>query len=474
MTRINQNFLELQGSYLFSEIAKRRTKFIQENPNAEIISLGIGDVTRGLPEAVTKAMHAAVDELAQPGTFRGYGPEQGYDFLLQAIVEHDYKARGIDIATNEVFVSDGSKCDVGNIQEIFSQDAVIAVQDPVYPVYVDTNVMAGRSGRFNSETHQYDNIVYLRCDAGNDFKPALPDRKVDLIYLCYPNNPTGMTLTKAELKVWVDYAKENGCIILFDSAYEAFITEADVPHSIYEIEGAQEVAIEFRSFSKTAGFTGVRCAYTVVPRALKAKDANGNEVAVADLWNRRHTTKFNGVSYVTQRGAAAIYSPEGKQQIAGLVDYYMTNAGIIRDGLKSLGLQVYGGVNAPYIWLKTPNGLDSWAFFDKLLGEANIVGTPGVGFGQAGQGYFRLTAFGSRENTEKAVERITKLSLNSSQAAGGLATVEADARLLAGRSALDFAGFTWDNSSNMKRRSLSIGDTNQVPLTQSREAGKVT
>ncbi|AZN40551.1 LL-diaminopimelate aminotransferase [Paenibacillus albus] len=411
MTQINQNYTQLQGSYLFSEIAKRRTKFIQDNPNAQIISLGIGDVTRGLPDAITKAMHAAVDELSNPGTFRGYGPEQGYDFLINDIINNDYKARGIDIGTNEVFVSDGSKCDVGNIQEIFSDNAVVAVQDPVYPVYVDTNVMAGRSGKFNKETNQYENIVYLKCDASNNFTPSLPDRKVDLIYLCYPNNPTGMTLSKEELKRWVDFAKANDCIILYDSAYEAFIQEADVPRSIYEIEGAKEVAIEFRSFSKTAGFTGVRCAYTVVPRELKAKDADGNVLLVNDLWNRRHTTKFNGVSYVTQRGASAIYSPEGKAQIASIIDYYMTNASIIREGLSSLGLEVFGGVNAPYIWLKTPNGLDSWAFFDKLLSEANIVGTPGVGFGQAGQGYFRLTAFGSLENTEKAVERITKLSL---------------------------------------------------------------
>ncbi|WP_141505844.1 LL-diaminopimelate aminotransferase [Paenibacillus luteus] len=411
MTSINQNYLELQGSYLFSEIAKRRTKFIQDNPNAEIISLGIGDVTRGLPDAVLNAMHSAVDELAAPGSFRGYGPEQGYDFLINAIIENDYKSRGIDIATNEVFVSDGSKCDVGNIQEIFSENSIVAVQDPVYPVYVDTNVMAGRSGKYNQETKRYENIAYLECTAENDFKPSLPDRKVDIIYLCYPNNPTGMTLTKDELKVWVDYARANNCIILYDSAYEAFIQEEDVPHSIYEIEGAREVAIEFRSFSKTAGFTGVRCAYTVVPRELKGLDASGNEVLINDLWNRRHTTKFNGVSYVTQRGAAAIYSAEGKEQIKTLVDYYMANAAIIRDGLASLGLEVFGGVNAPYIWLKTPNGMDSWSFFDKLLTEANIVGTPGVGFGQSGQGYFRLTAFGSRENTEKAVERIRKLSL---------------------------------------------------------------
>ncbi|MBJ6363178.1 LL-diaminopimelate aminotransferase [Paenibacillus sp. GCM10012307] len=411
MTKINQNYTELQGSYLFSEIAKRRTKFMQENPDAQIISLGIGDVTLGLPQAVVDAMHGAVDELAQSGSFRGYGPEQGYDFLINAIIEGDYKSRGIELNANEVFVSDGSKCDVGNIQEIFSQDAVVAVQDPVYPVYVDTNVMAGRSGKFNKETNQYENIVYLPSSAENLFKPSLPSRRADLIYLCYPNNPTGMTLTKEELKHWVDYAKANNSIILYDSAYEAFIREDDVPHSIYEIEGAKEVAIEFRSFSKTAGFTGVRCAYTVVPRELKALDENGNIIIVNDLWNRRHTTKFNGVSYVTQRGAAAIYSPEGKAQIAEILDYYMTNAAIIRDGLQSIGLEVFGGVNAPYIWLKTPQGLDSWSFFDKLLSEAHIVGTPGVGFGQSGQGYFRLTAFGSRENTEKAVERIRKLSL---------------------------------------------------------------
>lgn len=411
MTQMNQHYLELQGSYLFSEVAKRRTKFVQENPNADIISLGIGDVTRGLPAAVVQAMHAAVDEMAQPGTFRGYGPEQGYDFLTQAIIENDYKSRGVDIQLNEVFLSDGSKCDVGNIQEIFSQDAVVAVQDPVYPVYVDTNVMAGRSGKFNRETNRYDNIEYLECNAANNFKPALPKRKVDIIYLCYPNNPTGMTLSKEELKVWVDYAKANKCIILFDSAYEAFITEADVPRSIYEIEGAKEVAIEFRSFSKTAGFTGIRCAYTVVPRELKGYDKDGNELLVNDLWNRRHTTKFNGVSYVTQRGAAAIYTPEGKEQVKSIIDYYMTNASIIREGMKSIGLEVYGGVNAPYIWLQTPNGVDSWSFFDRLLSEANIVGTPGVGFGQSGQGYLRLTAFGSRENTDRAVERIQKLKL---------------------------------------------------------------
>lgn len=411
MAKINSNYLQLQGSYLFSEIAKRRAAFIAEHPQAHIISLGIGDVTRPLPDAVLQAMHAAVDEYASTETFRGYGPEQGYDFLLEAIAENDYKARGIQIAHNEIFVSDGSKCDVGNIQEIFSADSIIAVMDPVYPVYVDTNVMAGRSGSFNKETNRYERIVYLPTHAGNGFKPELPQQHVDLIYLCYPNNPTGMTLTKDELKVWVDYARSNNCIILYDSAYESFIREDNVPHSIYEIEGADEVALEFRSFSKTAGFTGIRCAYTVVPKKVKAYDENGNLVSVNELWNRRQTTKFNGCSYVTQRGAAAVYTPEGREQINALIEYYMTNAGIIRQGLDNLGLRVYGGVNAPYIWLKTPEGLDSWAFFDKLLSEAHIVGTPGVGFGQSGQGYFRLTAFGSREYTEKAVERMKKLRL---------------------------------------------------------------
>jgi|HigsolmetaAR203D_1030402.scaffolds.fasta_scaffold05018_6 LL-diaminopimelate aminotransferase len=409
VARINPHYQDLQGSYLFSEIARRRAAFLKEHPDADIISLGIGDVTRPLPEAAANAMRAAIDDMTKAETFRGYGPEQGYDFLREAIAEHDYRSRGIDVRPDEVFVSDGSKCDVGNIQEIFSQDAVVAVQDPVYPVYVDTNVMAGRAGAYDRESNRYKGIVYLTCSRENGFKPSLPDRRVDLIYLCYPNNPTGMTLTKDELKQWVDYAKQHGSIILYDSAYEAYIREEGVPHSIYEVEGAREVAIEFRSFSKTAGFTGVRCAYTVVPRDLMAKDSDGRDVVVADLWNRRHTTKFNGVSYITQRGAAALYTPEGKAQIAALVDYYMANAKLILDGLKSVGIEAFGGVNAPYIWLKTPEGVDSWAFFDKLLREAHIVGTPGVGFGQAGQGYFRLTAFGSRENTERAVERITKL-----------------------------------------------------------------
>lgn len=409
MAKINQNYKQLQGSYLFAEVARRRTKFMSDNPNAQIISLGIGDVTRPLPEAIISGLHEAVNEMAEAGTFRGYGPEQGYDFLLDAIIKNDYQSRGIDLQTNEVFVSDGSKCDVGNIQEIFSLDSVVAVTDPVYPVYVDTNVMAGRSGEYVKDLNRYSSIVYLPCNAENNFIPSLPDKKVDLIYLCYPNNPTGMTLSKEELKKWVDFAKANKCIILYDSAYEAYIQEKDVPRSIYEIEGAKEVAIEFRSFSKTAGFTGVRCAYTVVPKEVLAYDEEGNAVPVNDLWNRRQTTKFNGCSYITQKGAAAVYTPEGKAQIAKLVEYYMTNAKIIREGIAALGIQVFGGVNAPYIWLKTPNGMGSWEFFDKLLSEANIVGTPGVGFGQSGQGYFRLTAFGSRENTEKAVDRIKNL-----------------------------------------------------------------
>ncbi|MCR8656024.1 LL-diaminopimelate aminotransferase [Paenibacillus endoradicis] len=411
MTTMNQHFLELQGSYLFSEVAKRRTKYMEQNPQADVISLGIGDVTRGLPQAVIKAMHAAVDDMVNVETFKGYGPEQGYSFLINEIIANDYKARGVELNTDEVFLSDGSKCDVGNIQEIFSTDSIVAVQDPVYPVYVDTNVMAGRAGTFITNIGRYEKIVYLDCSAKNDFKPSLPTEKVDLIYLCYPNNPTGMTLTKEELKVWVDYAIENDCIILFDSAYEAFITEDNVPHSIYEIEGAKKVAIEFRSFSKTAGFTGIRCAYTVVPKEIQGRDVNGNAVSVNELWNRRHTTKFNGVSYVTQKGAEAIYSTEGKAQIRELVDYYMTNAAMIREGLREAGFSVFGGVNAPYIWLKTPEGYNSWSFFDYLLSEANIVGTPGVGFGQCGEGYFRLTAFGSRENTERAIARIKQLSL---------------------------------------------------------------
>jgi len=411
MAIINENYLKLQGNYLFAEIARRVNKYKEENPDANIIRLGIGDVTRPLAPAIIKAMHEAVDEMGKAETFRGYGPEQGYSFLISKIIDNDYKARGISLDEDEVFVSDGAKSDTGNIQEIFGLDNLIAVTDPVYPVYVDSNVMAGRTGVIDS-SGRFGKITYLPCTAENSFVPELPKNRVDMIYLCFPNNPTGMTLSKEQLKKWVDYARENKSIILYDSAYEAFIKEDNVPHSIYEIEGAKEVAIEFRSFSKTAGFTGTRCAYTVVPKEVVAYTKNGEEHQLNKLWNRRQTTKFNGVPYVIQRAAEAVYTEEGQKQIKETIDYYMTNASISREGLKSIGLQVFGGVNAPYIWLKTPKGLSSWEFFDKLLNEVNIVGTPGVGFGPSGEGYFRLTAFGSRENTEEAVERIkTRLEI---------------------------------------------------------------
>ncbi|MCX8128683.1 MAG: LL-diaminopimelate aminotransferase [Clostridia bacterium] len=411
MALINENYLKLPGSYLFAEIGRRVTKFKNENPDANVIRLGIGDVTKPLPQAVIEAMHKAVDEMANEATFRGYGPEQGYDFLIEKIIKNDYVPRGINLSVDEVFVSDGAKSDCGNIQEIFGLDNVIAVTDPVYPVYVDSNVMAGRTGELGDDG-KWSRITYIQCTAENNFVPELPKSRPDMIYLCFPNNPTGMTLSKQELKKWVDYAKENKSIILYDSAYEAYIQEKDVPHSIYEIEGAKEVAIEFRSFSKTAGFTGTRCAYTIVPKEVVAFTSKGEAIQLNKLWNRRQTTKFNGVPYIIQKGAEAVYSEEGQKQIKSMVEYYMTNAGIIREGIESLGLQVFGGVNAPYIWLKTPNGIDSWAFFDKLLNEANIVGTPGVGFGPSGQGYFRLTAFGNRENTIEAVNRFkTRLKL---------------------------------------------------------------
>jgi len=409
MARINENYLKLQGSYLFAEIAKRVSNFKSENPDADIIKLGIGDVTKPLAPAVIKGLHAAVDEMAEEETFRGYGPEQGYDFLIEKIIENDFKPHGVELEIDEVFVSDGSKSDVGNIQEILGTDNIVAITDPVYPVYLDSNVMAGRTGVYKDG--KFENIVYMPCNAENGFVPELPKEKVDMIYLCIPNNPTGTTLAKAELKKWVDYAKENKAIILFDAAYEAFIQEADIPHSIYEIEGAKDVAIEFRSFSKTAGFTGTRCAYTVVPKTVVAYTASGEPHSLNKLWNRRQTTKFNGVPYVIQKAAEAVYSPEGQKQVKETINYYMTNAKIIREGLESIGLQVFGGVNAPYIWLKTPNNMDSWTFFDMLLTKAHIVGTPGTGFGPSGAGYFRLSAFGSRENTEQAIERI-KAKLN--------------------------------------------------------------
>lgn len=411
MALVNENHLKLPGNYLFAEIAKRVNAYKSEHPEAKIIRLGIGDVTRPLPQASIEAMHKAVDEMGHVETFRGYPEYEGYDFLIEKIIEVDYKKRGIKVERDEVFVSDGAKSDTANIQELFGVNNKIAVTDPVYPVYVDSNVMAGRTGALGSDG-KWSNVVYLSCTAENNFIPELPKEKVDLIYLCFPNNPTGMTLTKEQLKAWVDYARENKAIILFDSAYEAFIHEKDVPHSIYEVEGAREVAIEFRSFSKTAGFTGTRCAYTVIPKEVTAYTASGEACSLNRMWYRRQATKFNGVSYIVQRGAEAVYSEEGQQQVKELIGYYMENARIIREGLQSIGIQVFGGVNSPYIWLKTPKGMDSWAFFDKLLKEINVVGTPGVGFGPSGEGYFRLTAFGSRENTEEAVERFrTKLKI---------------------------------------------------------------
>ena len=407
MFYINENFLRLQDSYLFSTIAKKVSKFQEENPDKKVIKLGIGDVTKPIVPAVLKAMHKAVDEIGTSDGFKGYGPEQGYDFLRKAIAENDYK--GLDIDESEIFVSDGAKCDCGNIVDIFDENSKIAITDPVYPVYLDTNVMGGRSGEFNKEIGKYENIVYLPVCSENNFVPELPKEKVDVIYLCFPNNPTGTVLTKEELKKFVDYAKENKVLILFDAAYEAFITEPDIPHSIYEIEGAKEVAIEFRSFSKTAGFTGVRCAFTVVPNELFGYTKSGEKVSLNKLWNRRVTTKFNGVSYVVQRGAEAVYSEEGQKEIKENIKYYLDNAKIIREGLKEAGFTVYGGVSSPYIWLKVPDGMKSWKFFDLLLEKANVVGTPGSGFGPCGEGYFRLTAFGTKENSIEAIKRIKEV-----------------------------------------------------------------
>ena len=409
MIKINENFLELQESYLFATIAKKVAEYSKENPDKKIIKLGIGDVTRPIPDAVLEAMHKAVDEQAHTETFRGYGPEQGYDFLREKIKEYDYKTRGVDIDISEIFVSDGAKCDCGNIVDIFAKDNKVAITDPVYPVYLDTNVMAGRSGKYDKELGKYKNIVYIPATSENNFVPQLPKEKVDMIYLCYPNNPTGITLTKEQLAEWVKYAKENKAIILFDAAYEAFISDEDVPHTIYEIEGAKEVAIEFRSYSKTAGFTGIRCAYIVIPKELKGYTESGEEVELNKLWNRRHCTKFNGVSYVTQRAAEAIYTEEGKRQVRENINYYKENAKIIKQGLEEAGYTVYGGTNSPYVWLKLPDGMKSWDFFDKLLSEANVVGTPGVGFGPSGEGYFRLTGFGTKENTKEAIERMKNM-----------------------------------------------------------------
>ncbi len=402
MIRINDNYLKLKASYLFSDIAKRVAAHQQHRPDPAIIRLGIGDVTRALPAACISAFHKAVDEMAADGSFRGYGPEQGYGFLREAIAENDFKARGADISADEIFVSDGAKCDTGNIQEIFAQGTRIAIPDPVYPVYLDTNVMAGRTGPYRNG--RYDGIIYLDGRAENGFIPDLPSEPVDLIYLCFPNNPTGATITAEQLKAWVDYASASQAIILYDAAYEAFIRDDTLPHSIYEIEGSRQVAIEFRSFSKTAGFTGTRCAYTVVPKSLMAYSASGEAHSVHSLWSRRHSTKFNGVSYPVQRAAAAVYSTAGKSQVAELVDGYMTNAGLIRHEMQRLGYRCIGGENAPYIWIAT--GRDSWAFFDMLLEKAGVVCTPGAGFGTCGEGYIRISAFNSRENVATAMARI--------------------------------------------------------------------
>jgi len=396
---INENFLKLEDSYLFSTIAKKVTKYQNENPDKKIIRLGIGDVTKPIVPAVINAMNKAINEMGTAEGFRGYGPEQGYVFLRNKIVENDYQNLGIE--ADEIFVSDGAKCDCGNIVDIMGNDNKIAITNPVYPVYVDTNVMAGRK----------ENIIYLDALEENNFIPQLPDQKVDIIYLCFPNNPTGVGITRKELKRFVDYAKENKAIIFYDAAYEAFITEEDIPHSIYEIEGAKDVAIEFKSFSKSAGFTGLRCAYVVVPKSVFGYDKQGEKVSLNKLWNRRTTTKFNGVSYVIQRAAEATYSEEGKIQLKNNIDYYLENASIIKDGLKNIGFTVYGGVNSPYIWLKTPNNMKSWDFFDLLLEKADVVGTPGVGFGSCGEFFFRLTAFGTKENSLEAIDRIEKANI---------------------------------------------------------------
>ncbi len=405
MAKINENYLKLKAGYLFPEIAKRVRNFAEANPDRKIIRLGIGDVTLPLPPAAVQAMKDAADEMGSPSGFKGYGPEQGYSFLTDEIIKNDFISRGVSIGADEVFVSDGSKCDTGNIQEIFSTDCRIAVTDPVYPVYVDTNVMAGRTGDSGGDG-RYANLIYLPCTKENGFQPDFPTEKADIIYLCYPNNPTGTTVTKDRLKQWVEFAKKSGAVILYDAAYEAFITDPSLPRSIFEIEGAKEVAMEFRSFSKTAGFTGTRCAYIVIPKELKGRTSSGEQISLNQLWNRRHTTKFNGVSYPIQKAAAACYSEQGKKEVQANIKYYMENASIISAELSSAGYEVFGGKNAPYIWLKTPKNLSSWDFFDRLLNEIQVVGTPGSGFGPSGEGYFRLSAFGKREDVQEAMKRI--------------------------------------------------------------------
>jgi LL-diaminopimelate aminotransferase len=405
MAKINENYLKLKAGYLFPEIGRRVREFAQANPGKEIIRMGIGDVTQPLTPAVIKAFHEGVEEMASLATFKGYGPEQGYDFLREAIAKNDYLARGVKIAPDEIFVSDGSKCDTGNIQEIFGNKNIIAIGDPVYPVYADTTVMSGKTGSCQSNGY-FDGIIYMPCTEENGFLPELPTERPDLIFLCFPNNPTGTVATREVLQKWVDYATNNRCIIFYDAAYEAFITDPAIPHSIYEIEGAKQVAIEFRSFSKTAGFTGTRCAFTVIPDELMAYDSQGQAHPVKPLWMRRHTTKFNGVSYPVQKAAAAIYSEEGAKEVKAVIHYYLENARIMRNSLQEQGYTVFGGINAPYVWVKTKNGLTSWEFFDLLLNEANVVGTPGSGFGPSGEGYFRFSAFAERANVLKAMERL--------------------------------------------------------------------
>lgn len=406
MALVDEHFLKLPNNYLFSDIAKKVNAFKVSHPKTDLIRLGIGDVTRPLPQASIEAMHKAVDELANKETFHGYGPEQGYDFLIDAVIRNDYAPRGVYLEPGEVFISDGAKSDTGNIGDILRHDNSIGVTDPIYPVYIDSNVMCGRAGIL--EDGRWSNVVYLPCLSENNFVPEIPDRRIDILYLCYPNNPTGTVISKAELKKWVNYALENDTLILYDAAYEAYIQDPDIPHSIYEIKGAKKVAIEFRSFSKTAGFTGVRCGYTVVPKELTAATLEGERIPLNRMWNRRQCTKFNGTSYITQRGAEAIYTPEGKKQVKAIIQYYMANARIMKEALESTGLKVFGGENAPYLWVKTPGEVNSWKFFEQMLYEANVVGTPGVGFGPSGEGYIRLTAFGERADCEEAMKRIRK------------------------------------------------------------------
>lgn len=406
MALVNEHFLKLPNNYLFSDIAKKVNAFKVSHPKTDLIRLGIGDVTRPLPQASIEAMHKAVDELANKETFHGYGPEQGYDFLIDAVIRNDYTPRGVYLEPGEVFISDGAKSDTGNIGDILRHDNSVGVTDPIYPVYIDSNVMCGRAGIL--EDGRWSNVVYLPCLSENNFVPEIPDRRIDILYLCYPNNPTGTVISKAELKKWVNYALENDTLILYDAAYEAYIQDPDIPHSIYEIKGAKKVAIEFRSFSKTAGFTGVRCGYTVVPKELTAATLEGERIPLNRMWSRRQCTKFNGTSYITQRGAEAIYTPEGKKQVKAIIQYYMANARIMKEALESTGLKVFGGENAPYLWVKTPGEVNSWKFFEQMLYEANVVGTPGVGFGPSGEGYIRLTAFGERADCEEAMKRIRK------------------------------------------------------------------